>query len=90
MDTWCACPRHIPPTSALTAGSMSCAASRMGSRPLPRRPQRHAQVQQPGSLHAHGDAAVDKILAGDLDKSSLWEINTEQEYHEEKEEEKPD
>jgi protoporphyrinogen oxidase len=35
-------------------------------------------------------AAVDKILAGDLDKSSLWEINTEQEYHEEKEEEKPD
>ena len=31
-------------------------------------------------------AAVDKILAGDLDKSSLWEINTEQEYHEEKDE----
>ena len=29
-------------------------------------------------------AAVDKILAGDLDKSALWEINTEQEYHEEK------
>ena len=32
--------------------------------------------------------AVDKILAGNLDKASLWEINTEQEYHEEKQEEK--
>jgi protoporphyrinogen oxidase len=29
--------------------------------------------------------AVDNILAGNFDKSSLWEINTEQEYHEEKE-----
>jgi protoporphyrinogen oxidase len=28
--------------------------------------------------------AVDNILAGNLDKSVLWEINTEQEYHEEK------
>jgi protoporphyrinogen oxidase len=28
--------------------------------------------------------AVDNILAGNLDKSGLWEINTEQEYHEEK------
>ncbi len=28
--------------------------------------------------------AVDNIIAGKLDKSSLWEINTEQEYHEEK------
>jgi protoporphyrinogen oxidase len=28
--------------------------------------------------------AVDNILAGDLDKTSLWQINTEQEYHEEK------
>jgi protoporphyrinogen oxidase len=28
--------------------------------------------------------AVDNIVAGNLDKSSLWEINTEQEYHEEK------
>jgi hypothetical protein len=28
--------------------------------------------------------AVDNILAGKLDKSELWEINTEQEYHEEK------
>ncbi|MEO8737786.1 MAG: hypothetical protein ABI380_14750, partial [Edaphobacter sp.] len=28
--------------------------------------------------------AVDGILAGDLDKATLWEINTEQEHHEEK------
>lgn len=28
--------------------------------------------------------AVDNILAGNMDKSVLWEINTEQEYHEEK------
>jgi hypothetical protein len=27
--------------------------------------------------------AVDNILAGVTDKSSLWEVNTEQEYHEE-------
>jgi protoporphyrinogen oxidase len=28
--------------------------------------------------------AVDNIILGNFDKSSLWEINTEQEYHEEK------
>ncbi len=28
--------------------------------------------------------AVDNIIAGSLDKESLWQINTEQEYHEEK------
>jgi len=28
--------------------------------------------------------AVDQILAGHVDKTALWEINTEQEYHEEK------
>ena len=28
--------------------------------------------------------AVDNILAGITDKSNLWEINTEQEYHEDK------
>lgn len=28
--------------------------------------------------------AVDNIIAGNMDKSGLWEINTEQEYHEEK------
>ncbi len=28
--------------------------------------------------------AVDNILAGNFDKTSLWEINTEQEYHEER------
>jgi protoporphyrinogen oxidase len=28
--------------------------------------------------------AVDGIIAGNLDKKGLWEINTEQEYHEEK------
>jgi len=30
--------------------------------------------------------AVDNILAGITDKTNLWEVNTEQEYHEEKEE----
>ena len=29
-------------------------------------------------------ASVDNILAGITDKSNLWEINTEQEYHEHK------
>ena len=29
--------------------------------------------------------AVDNIIAGNFDKRSLWEINTEQEYHEQKE-----
>ncbi|MGB7135596.1 MAG: hypothetical protein WBD46_09945, partial [Acidobacteriaceae bacterium] len=28
--------------------------------------------------------AVDQIVAGNIDKSALWQINTEQEYHEEK------
>jgi protoporphyrinogen oxidase len=28
--------------------------------------------------------AVDNILAGITDKSTLWDINTEQDYHEEK------
>ncbi len=28
--------------------------------------------------------SVDNILAGNMDKSSLWEINTEQDYHEKK------
>jgi protoporphyrinogen oxidase len=28
--------------------------------------------------------AVDQIVAGHIDKTALWEINTEQEYHEEK------
>lgn len=28
--------------------------------------------------------SVDNILAGVTDKSNLWEINTEQEYHEDK------
>jgi hypothetical protein len=29
-------------------------------------------------------AVVDGIAAGHVDKGSLWSINTEQEYHEEK------
>jgi protoporphyrinogen oxidase len=29
-------------------------------------------------------AAVDNIIAGDIDKKKIWDINTEQEYHEEK------
>jgi protoporphyrinogen oxidase len=33
--------------------------------------------------------AVDNIIAGNFDKSGLWEINTEQEYHEHKPQEDP-
>ncbi|HEY1966279.1 MAG TPA: NAD(P)/FAD-dependent oxidoreductase [Acidobacteriaceae bacterium] len=33
--------------------------------------------------------AVDNILAGITDKSPLWEINTEQDYHEERQHEEP-
>ena len=29
-------------------------------------------------------AAVDNIIAQRLDKSNVWDVNTEQEYHEEK------
>jgi len=29
-------------------------------------------------------AAVDNIIAGSVDKTNVWEVNTEQEYHEEK------
>ncbi len=32
-------------------------------------------------------ASVDNILAGNMDKSNLWQINTEQEYHEKKDDE---
>ena len=32
--------------------------------PFPGRAKRHAQVQQPGSLDAHGDDAVDNIIEG--------------------------
>jgi hypothetical protein len=28
--------------------------------------------------------AVDNIVAGRVDKANLWEVNTEEEYHEEK------
>ena len=28
--------------------------------------------------------AVDNIVAATIDKANLWDINTEQEYHEEK------
>jgi hypothetical protein len=30
---------------------------------------------------------VDNIIAGRLDKQNLWEVNTEQDYHETKEKE---
>jgi protoporphyrinogen oxidase len=30
--------------------------------------------------------AVDQIISGHIDKAALWEINTEQEYHEERSE----
>lgn len=30
--------------------------------------------------------AVDNIIAGRRDKSNLWEVNTEQDYHEEESE----
>ncbi len=33
--------------------------------------------------------AVDNILAGNLDKETIWQVNTEMEYHEAKAEEKP-
>ena len=32
--------------------------------------------------------AVDNILAGNLDKETIWQVNTEMEYHEAKAEEK--
>ena len=42
-------------TSGRTIDSTSCASGRRDAEPVPRRPQRHAPVQQPGPQHAHRD-----------------------------------
>ena len=57
--TWCACPRPTPyydfAYKANVETIRALARGRGPQRP-PRRPQRHAQVQQPGPLHVHGHA----------------------------------
>jgi len=47
-------------------------------------PQRHAQVQQPGSLHADRHDRSRKYRQRRQVKDNIWAINTEMEYHEEK------
>ena len=53
--------------------------------PLPGGPQRHAQVQQPGPLHADGhDGGGQHRRRQSTTRPTSGPINTEQEYHEEK------
>jgi len=40
-------------------------------------------LQQPGSLDACRQSAVDCIAAGSRDKTALWSVNVEEDYHEE-------
>ena len=57
--TSCACRRRIPCTTSTTRStSPRCASGSTANTPnvYPVRPQRHAQVQQPGPLDAHRDA----------------------------------
>ena len=57
------------------------AISRALSRPASRRPQRHAQIQQPGSRDDDGDAHGANILAGET-IYDVWQVNEDAEYGE--------
>ena len=46
-----------------------------------RRPQRHAQIQQPGPRDDDGDADGENILAG-ARQFDVWNVNEDAEYHE--------
>ena len=47
-----------------------------------RRPQRHAQVQQPGPRHDDGDADASRTSSPAQTVYDLWNVNEDAEYHE--------
>ena len=85
MRTWCGCRRLIRLTLGLMTGSTSC-----GS--LPTRLRICSWWAATGCTSTTtrttrmltAMTVVDGLVAGHVDKAALWEINTEQEYHEEK------
>ena len=52
------------------------------SEPAPGRPQRHAQVQQPGPRHDDGDAVRGRTSWPASNGLRLWQVNQDAEYHE--------
>ena len=80
-----ACPRPTRPTSAPTTASTRSATvlDTFENLFLIGRNGMHRYNNQDHSMLT-AMTAVDNILAGVTDKSSLWDINTEQEYHEER------
>ena len=84
--TWCGCRRRTRCTTRPTRPtSTPCGTGSAENTPnvYPGRPQRDAQVQQPGPLDVHGHA-----LGGEHPRRrphDIWTVNVEEEYHEEKE-----
>ncbi len=85
MATSYECPRPTRPTSAPTIDSSEIREwlDSFENLFLVGRNGMHKYNNQDHSMLT-AMTAVDNILAGITDKSALWEINTEQEYHEEK------
>ena len=82
--TSCACRRRTRSTTSTTRPTSTCCASwleRARAQRAPGRPQRHAQVQQPGPLDVHGDA--DASRTSSATHHDVWAVNVEEEYHEE-------
>ena len=82
---WCACRRRIRLTLGPMTGSMRLVnyMDRFENLFLVGRNGMHKYNNQDHSMLT-AMTAVDNIVAGTSGESSLWQINTEQEYHEEK------
>ncbi len=85
MRTWCACRRLIRPTSGHMTDSTRLREYVDGFENLflVGRNGMHKYNNQDHSMLT-AMTSVDNILAGVKDKSGIWNINTEQDYHEEK------
>ena len=83
--TSCACPRPTPLTSEPMTASKSSAPGRTAFENLflVGRNGMHKYNNQDHSMLT-AMTVVDGLVAGNVDKAALWEINTEQEYHETK------
>ena len=46
--------------------------------------KRSAQIQQYGPLNAYGNNTAKAIKDNITDKTNIWNVNTEKEYHESK------
>ena len=88
--TWPACRRPIPRTSGHITVSMNCAhwLDRFENLFLVGRNGMHKYNNQDHSMLT-AMTVVDGLARGHVDKAAVWSINTEQEYHEEKNREKP-